>query len=238
MKNELYDQYFSIVFSRANAFTTEEYERMAGLYHANYSRFLPEAKNSTILDAGCGAGHFLHFLQKAGYRDCTGIDISPEQIEFCKRFVHARLETTDVVSHLKDHSNIYDAIVANDLVSHLDITRAIAFVHAARESLKENGVFILKTGNMGNPFSIYLMHKDLIHLSGFADESLHALLKCGGFRKIEVRPWEGLHECSLKRSCENILRNIFHRMIRKMFQLQGYTAPDILSPLIVGVARK
>jgi SAM-dependent methyltransferase len=45
------------------------------------SRHLPQDREAKILDLACGHGAFLHYLRLAGYANCSGVDISPEQIE-------------------------------------------------------------------------------------------------------------------------------------------------------------
>lgn len=61
---------------------------------------LMQGSHGSLIDFGCGAGHFLEFLIAQGIRlDYRGIDISPSFIELCRRkFKQTSFECMDVLS--------------------------------------------------------------------------------------------------------------------------------------------
>ena len=48
-------------------------------------KYLFDNNNCTIIDLGCGLGHFYQYLLDKGIKcDYTGVDINPNFIDFCK----------------------------------------------------------------------------------------------------------------------------------------------------------
>lgn len=50
------------------------------------ARLLPESKDETIVDIGCGTGRFAKLLYDKGYRKYLGIDFSKGMLEEAKRY--------------------------------------------------------------------------------------------------------------------------------------------------------
>ncbi len=71
--------------------------------------YIPQDKNISCLDLGCGAGNFLFFLKFAGFHDILGIDVSTEQVgrahELSLPAVHA-----DIFDFLKSSDRKYGLI--------------------------------------------------------------------------------------------------------------------------------
>ena len=49
-----------------------------------FLKVLPEDKNISILDIGCGNGDILYALKMRGYNNLQGIDLDPYAVECCK----------------------------------------------------------------------------------------------------------------------------------------------------------
>ena len=230
--NELYGEYFESIFRHSNYFTKEEYKQHFIDYENNHGRFLTNDKNAAILDIGCGAGHFLYFLEKKGFVNFLGIDVSRQQVEFCKSNVSTRVETADAFVFLQNKSNCYDVITANDFLEHIpkqDIVRLLGLITNA---LKPEGVFIARTPNLGNPFAIFLRYKDFTHEVGFSEMSLYQVLWMAGFRDIRIEP------LARNNFPDKIIAKPIHFFLRKLFWYQGFVAPRILTPVLIAAARK
>ena len=50
------------------------------VFSRDYIPLLPTDRDAKILDAGCGRGNFLSFLQRNGYTRGSGVDRSPESV--------------------------------------------------------------------------------------------------------------------------------------------------------------
>jgi cyclopropane fatty-acyl-phospholipid synthase-like methyltransferase len=236
-RKNLFDEYFSSIFSHSNVFSPQEYENSFSQFRLNYDRFIPSSTGAKILDIGCGTGHFLYYLEKKGYTDFLGIDISPQQIDFCRKNVTKSVEQADAFEFLTEKKNTYDAIVANDLLEHIPKEETVKFLKLVNAALKDKGVFLMRTPNMGNPFAVYSRHKDFTHEVGFTDRSLYQVFWTAGFRDIQVLAYTNYSTRTFKRSIETRLARITHFVLAKLFQIQGFVAPQILTPLLLGVAR-
>lgn len=71
-----------------------------------------------VLDAGCGWGVNLDALEAAGYR-VVGLDVSRETLERLDR-PHRTLVEADLTQPLPDSVEPFDAVVALDVIEHLD----------------------------------------------------------------------------------------------------------------------
>lgn len=75
-----------------------------------------------VLDAGCGWGVTLERLERAGYR-ATGMDVSRRTLAQLDREKRTLIEA-DVTRPFPDGHDAYDAVLALDVIEHLDDDRA------------------------------------------------------------------------------------------------------------------
>jgi cyclopropane fatty-acyl-phospholipid synthase-like methyltransferase len=189
LKNQVWERYITTCFNVKNKFTKEEFEEYARNCDRVYSKLLPQNKEANILDVGCGAGHFLYYLEQKGYTNYYGIDISPEQMEFVKNNITERVEVADVFDFLKMKSNQFDAIIANDIIEHIPRDQTLHFLNLVYSSLKLKGRCMLKTVNMNAPFPAELRYIDFTHETGFTEISLAQILKIANFVDVRAFPW-------------------------------------------------
>lgn len=112
-------------------------------------------RDSTILDAGCGAGSILKRLSK-NY-DCHGIDTSPKAIEFCR----SRGLTNVSVATLETCSapaQGYDLILLLDVIEHID--NDVQALQQASQLLNPRGHILLTVP--AHP-SLWSSHDDVNH---------------------------------------------------------------------------
>jgi len=76
-------------------------------------------KDSKILEAGCGTGRFLEFLENKGYKNLHGIDQAEEMLKIASKKSHAMLERGDIY-HLPFKKNSFDAVYSVRVLFHLE----------------------------------------------------------------------------------------------------------------------
>ena len=164
----------------------KEYTYLAKIYGKRYGRFLPENKEAHIIDVACGGGHFIYFLQKAGYKNTIGIDLSEEQIEQAQKMDIGNVETADLFEHLANYSDYFQLVVANDIIEHFTKEEIIQFLDMIYRSLKPGGNVIISTLNGSSLFGASLYHSDFTHETGFTPTSLRQVLSTCHFKDIEI----------------------------------------------------
>jgi SAM-dependent methyltransferase len=94
---------------------------------------------SRVLDAGCGWGTTLESLERKGYR-VVGADISRRALQELERPGRELVEI-DLTKSLPDEIDPFDAVLALDVIEHLDDDRAA--VARLGEMVKPGGVVVV-----------------------------------------------------------------------------------------------
>jgi hypothetical protein len=128
--------------------------------------------------------------------------------------------------------------VANDFIEHLPKNKVIEFLILVNKSLKLNGVFIAKTPNMGNPFSLYSRYFDFTHEVGFTEKSLFQILCTTNFTNVSILGFKNKLYLSPKLIIERAITKFIFFCITKTMQYQGFNAPTILYKNLVAVSQK
>lgn len=231
-KSEQYDEYFEAVFRDSNKFTEAEYLDHLDNFDQVYSIYMPEDKHANILDVGCGCGHFLYYLKHKGYNNFKGIDISEQQVKFCKEKIDAEIIQADAFEFLSKYKHEFDLIAAHDILEHIKKERVIEFLKLIHSALKPGGQVFLRTPNCGNPMSIRLRYADFTHEFCLTEKSFYQILYLAGFRNIKILP-------SIDKGFLNkIVAKCIRFVLAKLMWYQGFVVSDILTPVIFGIARK
>lgn len=153
--------------------------------------WLPQDRNSAILDVACGEGALLSFLCRAGYSNLSGFDISPENVAICHQLGLTFVRELDALrlGEMGDTQG-YDTIFALDILEHLPKERAAGFLEHLWRLLLPGGSLIVQTPNMGSLGGAWLRYGDLSHHFGLTETSAVSLMMIAGFtpERIEVRP--------------------------------------------------
>jgi len=142
-------------------------------------KYLP--KKAKILDAGCGTGGTIKYLHKVGYKNITGIDISPEAIAFCKRRGLTKIKIGSV-NNLRFNDRVFDAILCLDVLYHSGVNPKKATNEFCRV-LKKGGLLYLQ-----EPSYEWLKsnHDKAIQTrSRFTRRQLESYLQFSGFKVLK-----------------------------------------------------
>jgi SAM-dependent methyltransferase len=224
--------YCGAQFAPTHDLSRAGYAHYDRVYAAAFGRHLPADRQARILDLGCGAGHFLHFLRSAGYGNVVGVDGSAEQVALCQRMGLGSVERADAFEHLRAHRGEYQVIAGNHLIEHLSREQAVELCVLARDALAPGGAFIVTTPNMSNLLAGRMLHADLTHRTGFTEDSLRHCLAAGGFERIEIVEG-GVPISSLGR-----VRALVERLVhRGVYVLCSQPVPRVCSCSLMGIGR-
>lgn len=156
----------------------------------------PEVKS--ILDAGSGFGQYTYRMARwfpdAGIK---AVDIKPEQIEDCNRFIAKANLTSRVKFELADLTQFtepekYDLVLSVDVMEHIE--EDVLVFRNFYASMKKGGLLLISTpSDQGGSDSHDHDHEEGVH--GFIDEhvrdgynilEIETKLKSAGFSKVEA----------------------------------------------------
>ena len=242
-RKRCYAAYVTACWSQAHVSSPEEYRLFSEYAARRFNHFLPEDRNSRILDLACGAGHFLFHLQACGYLNTAGIDLSDQQLALAREMKIKNIDQADLFAFLPQHKNAYDMIIANDIVEHLRKPEIILFFDLVHESLKTGGRVMVSTLNAESLQGAAILHGDFTHETGFTAASLAQVLKTCGFCDVSVQgiaPVARDLRSSLRCAAWFVLKKML-RIYRKIERGTGrgvWPNQSILEPQIYAVACK
>lgn len=189
-KSQIFDRYIDSLFNSCHDQDRiiKEYRQYTKYFRKNYAKYLPTDRNAKILEIGCGMGHFLYFLQKEGYTNALGIDISSQEIQLCKKqgFTAKKSEALSYLSNLKES---VDAVIFDDIIYYFSKDDVLEVLKNIRRVLKKGGICFIKTLNMSNPITASNSNfRDFATEINFTEESLKQICQLVGFSKVIVKP--------------------------------------------------
>jgi len=153
----------------------------------------------TVLELGCGAGHFTQELVRSGAY-IVAIDVSPELLEIARNNCSApnvqyQLENA---YELRYDDAVFDSVVGSSVLHHLEIEKALRDVYRV---LRSAGTIFFTEPNMLNPQIAVQKNIPWIkrRLGDSPDETaffrwpLRRLLEETGYRDIRIDPFDFLH---------------------------------------------
>lgn len=101
---------------------------------------LNDKTDSRILDVGCAGGYLMRFLEKMGFGEISGIDISDSAVAICKKKGVKNVMTADCTKTSFKNS-MFDIVTAIDILEHVKDEKAA--LNEWRRILKKNGRLIV-----------------------------------------------------------------------------------------------
>lgn len=240
--DNLYTHYYEENLSQCDSqrLDPKSFASAARKYRWNYRRFFRAVpKDAAILDVGCGVGQFLFYLNRAGFQNVLGIDISADIVQRAKAQQPAldfrHVPNSEVF--LRDHTTCFDVIVLNDVLEHLEREALLPMGHALFGALKPGGRLIVKTINAAYPLGNAGRYQDLTHRTSFHEKSLVQLMRHCGFAQTECFQEEiGIYNplFALKKAVVLCVRLLLKLLV--YFSEGGW--PGIISLNIICTARK
>lgn len=215
--------------------TLDEFEKQFNYYSYLIDRYLSNLvkKDAEILEIGCGWGPFIYALKKLGYSNIEAIDVIPECCEFVNREFGINIVCSDAINYFASKINKkFDVIVAFDVVEHLNKMEIIFLMQKIYESLKDNGVFIMRVPNGGSLNGLYIRYSGFTHELAFTCLSINEIFKVASFSDVICIPESEIQKRS---PIKRFLRRTINKFVAKVF----YLDPRFIdSANIIGIALK
>jgi SAM-dependent methyltransferase len=149
------------------------------------ARHFPPDRAARIVEIGCGHGALLHVAREAGYTGMAGVDGSPSQVDAAARLGIPGVRLGDGLAALAAEADAsLDAVVAFDVLEHLDRDELIHMADETFRVLKPGGRWIIHVPNGMAPFAGASRWGDLTHELAFTPDSLAQLVYTTGFKAL------------------------------------------------------
>jgi cyclopropane fatty-acyl-phospholipid synthase-like methyltransferase len=217
--------------------TVDGIKKQFPVWKKYYAKFLPADGNAKILDIGCGNGGFVYFLQTLKFKNAEGIDISREQIASAHKLGIKNVIQADIKEFLPGHVEMYDLILARDIIEHLTKDEILDVLETIYKSLKVDGLFIVQSPNGESPFSGRIRYGDFTHEVVFTRSSLSQVLTEVGFRDVEFYS-AGPVPKGLKSTARYILWKCIESVLRLYTAIETGSFSGIFTQNVIAAARK
>ncbi len=156
-------------------------------WNGQYGDLLPAAREAKMLDAGCGEGGFVLWLQERGFEAAEGVDVSSEQIALGKELGIKGLTLGDLRDFLGSRKEAFDVIFLRDVLGHFPKREVLEVLQSVHGALKHGGMLVIKTPNAESPMTGRLRYGDFTHDTSFTGQSLRQLFLVFGFTDVRIR---------------------------------------------------
>lgn len=167
-----YDDYYRSAAAHSNKHQADS-QKTAHQVKVDYICKALESKDVSVLDVGCATGGILKELDKRGFTNLHGIEISNKCVEVFSQSPHITVSCQNIFT--VDYKIKYDLVILSDIMEHLvDIRLAVRCVS---KLLKSNGfvfVSVPDTARFAGSSEVPLIQFSHEHINYF---SLHALSK-------------------------------------------------------------
>jgi SAM-dependent methyltransferase len=230
---EIFDNYVETVFG-----TREQAGDKFEQFEHNYRRFFPAAKEAPVLDIGIGRGEMLSCMQRWGYGNYLGIDISPSTVEFCTQLGLNCVQVADTSEWLSRNKERYAVITLLDVLEHIPRSNVLDILKSVRAALVPGGITIIQVPNLQAPDGQLHRYNDFTHETGFVENSLCHVLVAAGFTDLSFHGFEVIIAGGIKPRLRKILRSAYWKQVRFVRKVSCNLNPTILHPVFYAVAKR
>lgn len=159
--------------------------RLAYLNHV-IAHHLPADRNIRIVDLGCGSGALLFALERAGYRNIAGVDVSQEQIAVAARLgiSSASCGTLEAFLAAQTPASV-DIVLAMDILEHLTHAQIMDVLASIRRVVRPGGRCVAHVPNAEGLFGAGIRYGDFTHETSFTRISAAQVFHVAGFPHVK-----------------------------------------------------
>lgn len=205
----------------------------------NYLTYInPYDRNLTkILEIGCFRGYLLSTLSSLGFKNLSGIDLSPDDIKIAEQIVpDAQLTCIDANHFLDSHKELYDVIILKAVLEHICKNDVMPLLNKLKQHLTPTGIVIVDVPNMDWLFAPHERYMDFSHEIGFTPESLYQVMS-NVFSDVKISAVDSVYPSSLKDSIKQKFARFILSKLLYWADPQGASA-SIWARSIIGVGKR
>lgn len=166
----------------------EAYDWYLQYYDCYYKKWFDKLdRSSNIIEIGCNSGYMLKVLQKQGFINLKGIDLSPDDIEYARSFLEkgAEVYCIDAFKFFEESNEKFDIIYTKAMLEHISKVRIFEILESIEKHLSEKGLAIVEVPNMDWIWATHERYMDFTHEVGFTKESLGQVMR-NVFSEVQI----------------------------------------------------
>jgi SAM-dependent methyltransferase len=235
----LYRKYHSTQENRQGENEAVLFDQQVYYFSKEIVPLLPSDKHVKILEIGCGNGSLIKTMLNADFKDITGIDLSQEQVDVARKLGVAQAHCISAVDYLNGKREVFDVILAIDVIEHFTKNEIVNFLEMALAALKPGGMVIFRTPNMDAPLTSLYSYGDFTHECLLNKSSALQLMKSTGFSEADVLPSMIHVQGVLKEALRKIIWSLTLLSIKAMLFASGRTWKDaVFTPNLIIIGKK
>ncbi|OAL77851.1 hypothetical protein AY606_10395 [Acinetobacter sp. SFB] len=140
-----------------------------------------KGQNIRVLEIGFGNGSFLTYALERGW-SVYGIEVNDDLITIANK---KGFQVCSTMDYLED--NVFDLIVAFDVLEHITSNELIEFTVKIKSKLKNGGFFVARFPNGDSPIGMKNQNGDLTHLNCIGSNKIIQLSKYCDFKLLFIK---------------------------------------------------
>ena len=185
-RNDLYDKYVSSHIGAERIASAEDLAPRRSYLVKLIRDHFPADRDAKILDLGCGHGAIVYFARQAGYRHCSGVDVSQQQVDAARAMGIDGVTQADVKTTLmQTDANSQNMVITFDVIEHLTKSELLALADEVLRVLRLGGRWLIHAPNGASPFFGAVRYGDYTHEQAFTPGSIKQLALARGFAGVD-----------------------------------------------------
>lgn len=235
-KDHLYKRYVSTGQARVSENTVLDIKRERAPYLDYLIRsFCPADRKARILDLGCGHGRLLYKLQKSGYHDSHGVELSSEQINIAQKLGVVNIHQGNILDIKKLNLGQFEVVFLMDVLEHLTRPEFFDLISRVTTIMGSRAKLIAHVPNAQGFFPAVVRYGDLTHEIAFTPSSMRQGLTAVGFSKIEFFEDRPII-CGVKSLIRSIIWTLGSIPLRILYAAECGAFPEVFSQNMLVVA--
>lgn len=216
--------------------TKSHREKMTHYYIENLRDLDRLHRDSKILEIGSGGGYAVLALERMGFKNIFAYDIDEGQVALALKNGVKTVHFTDeqASEHFEKEKNVYDVIIAFDVLEHVQDESATEFLRRIYGAKKTDGIAVLQVPNAFSPAATHQRYIDLTHQTIYSVESLTHRATLAGFTEITIKESINPGPIGLKRIIKSLTMRplaTFARLMWRIIMVEHYGMSAFSDPI-------